>query len=46
MRQLLKGKGSLDNGYLDNLDNGFSDKYEENLKNRKKPHGYILLLID
>jgi hypothetical protein len=29
------GKGSLDNGYLDNLDNGFSNKYEKNLKNKK-----------
>jgi hypothetical protein len=25
----FKGKGSLDNGYLDNLDNEFSNKYEK-----------------
>jgi hypothetical protein len=31
-----KGKGSLDNGYLDNFDNESSNKYEKNLKNRKK----------
>jgi hypothetical protein len=27
---------SLDNGYLENLDNGLSNKYEKNLKNRNK----------
>jgi hypothetical protein len=27
----ILGKGSLDNGYLDN---GFSNKYENNLKNK------------
>jgi hypothetical protein len=30
-----KGKGSLDNGYLDNLDNEFSNKYEKLLKIEK-----------
>jgi hypothetical protein len=39
-------KGSLDNGYLDNLDNGSSNKYEKILKNRKKLYRYVLLLID
>jgi hypothetical protein len=43
---LYIGKGSLDNGYLDNFDNEFSNKYGKNLKNRKKSYGYILLLID
>jgi hypothetical protein len=27
-----KRNGSLDNGYLDNFNNGFSNKYEKNLK--------------
>jgi hypothetical protein len=31
---IYTGKGSLDNGYLD--DNEFSNKNEKNLKNRKK----------
>jgi hypothetical protein len=44
------GKGSLDNGYLNNLDNGFSNKYDENLKNRKKnlwicSYAYRLMVI-
>jgi hypothetical protein len=30
---IMKWKGSLDNGYFDNFNNGFSNKYE---KNRKK----------
>jgi hypothetical protein len=38
--------GSLDNGYLDNLDNGFSNKYEKKLKIEKKSYGYVLLLIN
>jgi hypothetical protein len=29
-------RGSLDNGYFDNFDNEFLNKYEINLKNRKK----------
>jgi hypothetical protein len=34
---LLKyGKGSLDNGYCDNFDNRFSNKYEKNVKLEKK----------
>jgi hypothetical protein len=28
-----QGKGLLDNGYLDNLNNGFLNKYEKNLMN-------------
>jgi hypothetical protein len=32
------GKGSLDNGYLDNLDNGFLNKYVF--------YEYVLLFID
>jgi hypothetical protein len=40
------GKGSLDNDYFDNFNNEFSNKYEKNLKNRKKLYGYVLLLID
>jgi 5-methylcytosine-specific restriction endonuclease McrA len=44
--QIFNGKGSLDNGYLDNLDNGFSNKYEKNLKNIKEPYGYVHLFID
>jgi hypothetical protein len=27
--KLINGKGSLDNGYLHNLDNGFSKKYKK-----------------
>jgi hypothetical protein len=33
----MYGKGSLDNGYIDNLDNEFLNKYEKNLKNRFVP---------
>jgi hypothetical protein len=40
------GKRSLDNGYLDNLDNEFSNKFEKNFKNRKINYEYVLLLID
>jgi hypothetical protein len=40
------GKGSLDNDYFDNFNNEFSNKYEKNLKNRKKLYRYVLLLID
>jgi hypothetical protein len=40
---LIKGKGSLENVYLDNFNNEFSYKYK-NLKNRKNL--YISLLID
>jgi hypothetical protein len=29
------GKGSLDNGYLDNFVNEFSNKYEKKIKNKK-----------
>jgi hypothetical protein len=32
---LFNGKGSLDNYYLDNLDNEFINKYEKNLKIEK-----------
>jgi hypothetical protein len=30
--EIKLGKGSLYQGYLDNLDNGSSDKYEKNYK--------------
>jgi hypothetical protein len=41
------GGDHLTVGYFDNLDNGFSNKYQKNLKNgKKKPYGYVLLLID
>jgi hypothetical protein len=33
-------EGSLDNSYLDNLDNEYLNKYE------KKSYDYVLLLID
>jgi hypothetical protein len=33
-------------GYLDNIDNGSSNKYEENFKNRKKTYRSVLLFID
>jgi hypothetical protein len=42
---IFKGKGSLDNDYLDNFDNEFLNKYEKNLKN-KKFYEYIIILID
>jgi hypothetical protein len=38
-KQYLYGKGSPDNGYLDNLDNGSSNKYEKKNLN-------VFLLID
>jgi hypothetical protein len=41
-----KGKGSLDNGYLNNFDNNFSNKYEKNILKIEKLYGYILILID
>jgi hypothetical protein len=34
--ELNMGRDPLTMGYLDNLDNEFSNKYEKNLKNRKK----------
>jgi hypothetical protein len=34
--QLYMGGNHLTMGYFDNLDNKFSNKYEKNLKNRKK----------
>jgi hypothetical protein len=40
----IYGRGSLDNGYLDNLDNEFSNKYKKILK--KKSNENVLLLID
>jgi hypothetical protein len=43
--RILIGKGSLDNGYSDNFDNEFLDKYEKNIKN-KKTYEYVILLID
>jgi hypothetical protein len=39
------GRGSLDNGYLDNFDNEFLNKYEIDLK-IKKSYKYVLLFID
>jgi hypothetical protein len=33
-------------GYLDNLDNRFSNKDEKTLKIEKKSHRNVLLLID
>jgi hypothetical protein len=30
----MYGKGLLDNGYRDNFNNEFSNKYDKNLKNR------------
>jgi hypothetical protein len=39
------GRDHLDNDYLNNIDNEFSNKYEKNLEN-KKNYGYIFLLID
>jgi hypothetical protein len=33
--RLILGRGSLDNGYLDNFDNEFLNKYEKNLKIEK-----------
>jgi hypothetical protein len=38
------GKGSIDNDYLDNLDNGFLNKIRKILKIEKK-YEYVLLLI-
>jgi hypothetical protein len=40
------GRDALTMGYFDNLDNRFSNKYEINLKNRKKNYKYVLLFID
>jgi hypothetical protein len=41
---LFLGKGSLGNDYLDNFDNGYSNKYKK-LKNRKKSYKYVIILI-
>jgi hypothetical protein len=37
------GKGSIDNGYLDNFENRFSNKYEKILK-IKETYEYVLIL--
>jgi hypothetical protein len=41
---LNKGKGSLDNDYLDKFDNEFLNKYEKNLKIEKKSYKYVFIL--
>jgi hypothetical protein len=33
---ILKGRDPSTMGYFDNLDNGFLNKYQKDLKNRKK----------
>jgi hypothetical protein len=43
---LIKGGDHLTMGHFDNLDNGLLNKYQKNLKNRKKVFIYVLLLID
>jgi hypothetical protein len=42
---LQKARDPLTKGDLDNLDNGFSNKYEKNLKIEKN-YKYVLLFID
>jgi hypothetical protein len=41
-----KGEGSLDNGYFDNLNIGFLNKFEKKSEKKKKNYIYVLLLID
>jgi hypothetical protein len=41
--RILIGKGSLDNGYSDNLYNEFLDKYEKILKIKKLMNMFLYL---